>query len=88
MYNVYKTNFLFVRDYLPDQRKGRVAVGEGARWIFMLMRYGLWGGGGGGYVLVMRFWFQQQTREYSDWRWPLSCVYTVMMVFSAQLAAA
>jgi hypothetical protein len=26
-----------------------------------------------------------QTREYIDWQWPLSCVHSVMMVFSAQL---
>jgi hypothetical protein len=26
-----------------------------------------------------------QTREYIDWRWPLSCVHSVMMVFSTQL---
>ncbi len=28
----------------------------------------------------------QQTREYIGWRWSLSCVHSVMMVFSAQLA--
>jgi hypothetical protein len=27
-----------------------------------------------------------QTREYIDWRWPLSCVHSIIMVFSAQLA--
>ncbi len=26
-----------------------------------------------------------QTRENIDWRWPLSCVHSVMMVFSSQL---
>ncbi len=26
-----------------------------------------------------------QTREYIDWQWPLSCVHSVIMVFSAQL---
>ncbi len=27
-----------------------------------------------------------QAREHIDWRWPLSCVHSVMMAFSAQLA--
>jgi hypothetical protein len=31
-------------------------------------------------------WDGTQTREYVDWRWPLSRVYSVMMVFLAQLA--
>jgi hypothetical protein len=31
-------------------------------------------------------WWEPQTREYIDWRWPLSCVHSVMMmVFLAQL---
>jgi hypothetical protein len=29
---------------------------------------------------------QKQTREYVDWTWPFSCVRSVKMVFSAQLA--
>ncbi len=47
------------------QREGRVAVGEGARWIFLLMSVWVGWGGGDGYVLVMRFWFQPQISEYS-----------------------
>jgi hypothetical protein len=27
-----------------------------------------------------------QTREYIDWKWPISCVHSAMMVFVAQLA--
>ncbi len=30
-------------------------------------------------------WAGQQTREYIDWLWSLSCVRSVMMVFSAQV---
>ncbi len=29
---------------------------------------------------------QPQNKVYIDWRWPLPCVHSVMIVFSAQLA--
>jgi hypothetical protein len=30
--------------------------------------------------------FAPQIRENIDWRWPLTCVHSIMMVFSSQLA--
>jgi hypothetical protein len=36
------------------------------------------------YVLLITA--ELQTRDYIDWRWPLSCVHSFMIVFSAQLA--
>ncbi len=31
-------------------------------------------------------WNYPKTREYIDWRWPYSCVLSLMTVFSAQFA--
>jgi hypothetical protein len=39
---------------------------------------------GPGFFAVVKL--GSQTGEYIDWRWPLSCEHSVMMVFSAQFA--
>jgi hypothetical protein len=64
-----------------------VALGKG-RWIFMLMWVSV-GRGGDEDVLVMRFWFQPQTREYSGLEVAtFLCTCSDDGVFHAQLTAA
>jgi hypothetical protein len=39
------------------------------------------------YFACMRVWSRAQTREYIDWRWPLSCIHSDLIIFLVLLRA-